>query len=261
VLETLGDLPVRPVATERSSGARRSLASIEGVTVLDHLPPSGSGIVVAHELLDNLAIRRMRGTDEGPREVRITVVDDELHEVLTPLDDLAAPGSLPPGEESIVPVGATAFALEALRVPEPRALLAIDYGSERAGGEVHGYRDHRVVEDVLRNPGGTDITAGVDFGALRHALEAEGLQVFDPVTQRQALTALGFEPWFLTQLERQRDLLNTGRGTEAVRAWGDRSRSTLLVDPGGLGRFRWFLASNVPMPEPPWMSEARTIPD
>ena len=45
--------------------------------------------------------------------------------------------------------------------------LLIDYGGEGGpGGLTHGYRDHRVIEDPLDDPGTADITAGVDFAAM-----------------------------------------------------------------------------------------------
>ena len=173
----------------------------------------------------------------------------------TPIDPAA-------GEETVIPTGATSFVLQTLECPDPRALLAIDYGTEHgAGGAVHGYRHHRVIEDVLRDPGDTDITAGVDFGILRATATSAGHRAFPTISQREALTALGFEPWLLTQLERQGDLLNTGRGGDAVRAWGGRSRAVMLVDPAGLGRFRWFVAANTDIAEPPWLADGRALAD
>ena len=118
-----------------------------------------------------------------------------------------------------------------------------------------------MVEDVLRDPGETDITAGVDFGILRATATSAGHRAFPTISQREALTALGFEPWLLTQLERQGDLLNTGRGGDAVRAWGGRSRAVMLVDPAGLGRFRWFVAANADIAEPSWLSDGRALAD
>jgi SAM-dependent MidA family methyltransferase len=265
MLEHLDDLPLRTIAVERSRGAREILNTIDGVTVLDRVPAGGAGIVVAHELLDNLAFRRVRGTEDGLREVRVAVESDTLVEVLTPLqpgEPRPTPIELSPGEETLIPTGATSFVLQTLECPDPRALLAIDYGTERgAGGAVHGYRHHRVVEDVLRDPGDTDITAGVDFGILRATATSAGHRAFPTISQREALTALGFEPWLLTQLERQGDLLNTGRGGDAVRAWGGRSRAVMLIDPAGLGRFRWFVAANTDITEPPWLSDGRSRTD
>ena len=62
-----------------------------------------------------------------------------------------------------------------------------------------------------------------------------------------------------TELERQQDLLSTGRGAEAVRAWGGRSRASMLADPAGLGRFRWFVVTTPGVAEPTWLRAARAL--
>lgn len=228
--------------------------------------PTGVGVVLAHELLDNLPFRRFRGTDQGLREVRVSIEAGELVETLAVPDPPPwAEGEVLPGRERIVPTGARDLIVQTLLRGggSPRYLLAIDYGSETLeAGEVHGYRRHRVVEDVLADPGRTDITAGVPFADLRGHAAAQSLQAFRTVSQRAALAALGFEPWESATLERQADLLNTGRGAKAVRTWGGRSRAAMLVDPAGLGRFRWFLASTPGLPQPPWLRRAlREEPD
>ncbi len=168
-------------------------------------------------------------------------------------------GPVEPGRERILPTGARELLEKALVTPDgsARYLLAIDYGAEADdAGEVHGYRDHRVVEDVLAEPGFTDITAGVPFTDLRRHASTHGLQAFPSVGQRAALTALGFGTWVSSALERQADLLNTGRGGEAVRTWGERSQAGTLVDPAGLGRFRWFVAATPGLAEPAWLTRA-----
>jgi SAM-dependent MidA family methyltransferase len=268
LLPELADLPLRVTAVERSPGARTALESIDGVTVLRSLDdaPTGAAVVLAHELLDNLAFHRFRGTDEGLREVQVARDGDRLVERLAVADTSPWPdGSITPGHERILPTGAQEFLDRAIRpgTGSPRYLLTVDYGAESDdAGEVHGYRDHRLVEDVLAHPGLTDITAGVPFTDLRRHVQAHGLHAFPSVSQREALTALGFEAWASSALERQADLLNTGRGGEAVRTWGGRSRASMLVDPAGLGRFRWFVVGTSGLPEPPWLTRAlREEPD
>ncbi|HEY6567580.1 MAG TPA: SAM-dependent methyltransferase [Actinomycetota bacterium] len=263
ILPELDDLPMRVTAVERSPGARAALEAIDGITVVSSLPeaPTGTGVVLAHELLDNLAFQRFRGTDEGLRQVCVSIDGDRLVETLTVPEVPPWPdGAIAIGHERILPTGAREFLTRAMRSAggTPRYLMAIDYGSETAdAGEVHGYRDHRVVEDVLAHPGRTDITAGVPFADLGRQAEADGAHAFPSVSQRAALTALGFEAWASAALDRQGDLLNTGRGGEAVRTWGGRSRATMLVDPAGLGRFRWFLVATPGLPEPPWLTRAQ----
>ncbi|HVF07011.1 MAG TPA: SAM-dependent methyltransferase [Actinomycetota bacterium] len=251
---------VRVTTVERSPGARAALETIDGVEVRESMSAISTPIVVlAHELADNLPFRRVRRVAEGLAEVHVGVGDGRLVEVLAPVaDELELPVRLDEGEEAIVPTGAASFVADVLVGPPPRALLMIDYGSDRgAAGPAHGYASHRVIEDLLAAPGETDITAGVDFGFLAHAARANGLQPFPTVTQREALVALGLESWLRTELERQQDLLGTGRGADAVRVWGGRSRATMLADPAGLGRFRWFVVTTPDVEEPAWLRAAR----
>jgi SAM-dependent MidA family methyltransferase len=259
LITELADLEPRISAVERSEGARAMLHSIDGVTVRASLPDGAQpAVIVANELLDNLPFRRVVGTGAGPREAFVDLDGDRLVERLLPTDD--SPLGITPvdGEEAVVPTGAASFLVEALKGTAPRALLAIDYGGDSgAGGPAHGYAAHRVVEDLLAAPGTTDITAGVDFGFLAQAAEAGGLPAFPTVSQHDALVALGLEAWLQTELERQQDLLNTGRGGDAVRAWGGRSRAAMLADPAGLGRFRWFVAATPGVAEPTWLRAAR----
>ena len=132
--------------------------------------------------------------------------------------------------------------------------LLIDYGGVgEPGGSPHGYRAHRPVADLLDRPGETDITSGLDFDLLSRHAEAQGLIAFPSVTQRHALTALGFDHWVHEQLRWQAELLNRREGLDAVRTWSGRSRASLLVDPSALGRLRWLLLATPDLPAPAWM--------
>lgn len=251
---------VHVTAVERSPGARAALEAIDDIEVRESMPAiSTPTVVLAHELADNLPFRRLGRVADGLVEVHVGIDHGLLVEVLAPVTDgLEPPVRLDAGEEAIVPTGAASFVAEALAGAPPRAMLMIDYGSDDGpAGPAHGYAAHRVVEDLLAAPGETDITAGVDFGFLAHAARTNGLQPFPTVTQRQALVALGLESWLRTELEHQQDLLNTGRGADAVRAWGGRSRATMLADPAGLGRFRWFVVTTPGLEEPTWLRDAR----
>jgi SAM-dependent MidA family methyltransferase len=113
------------------------------------------------------------------------------------------------------------------------------------------------VEDLLAAPGAADITAGVDLGWVARHAEQRGLHAFPAVRQSDALLALGFEPWLREELARQQEQLAGGRGLEAVRTWSGRSRASLLVDPGALGRMRWLLLATPELPEPAWLRRAQ----
>jgi NADH dehydrogenase [ubiquinone] 1 alpha subcomplex assembly factor 7 len=252
LVEHLGDLDVTYTAIEKSRGAREALETLEGVEVTERLDDSPQ-LILANELMDNLPFRRLRGTASGTKEVMVGLDGDRFVEHLG--DPSSGGVSVPDGEESVVPEGAVAFIeLLAARLDHPGYALLIDYGGVgEPGGPPHGYRAHRPVEDLLEEPGGTDITSGLDFDLLSRHAESQGLIAFPSVTQRHALTALGFDHWVHEQLRWQAELLNRREGLDAVRTWSGRSRATLLVDPSALGRLRWLLLATPGLHAPSWM--------
>lgn len=258
LLRHLGDLPLNYTAVDRSPGALVELAEIPGVRASTELPPDPH-LILANELLDNLPFRRVRMGPDGPQEIRVGLEGDRLVEVLSPPDDPtreAAEGLLE-GDDGVIAEGALAFADTLGTSLSHGYALLIDYGSEGGGGGgTHGYRDHRVIEDLLEDPGAADLTAGVDFAAVARRARAGGLQAFGSVAQRRALAALGFDGWARRALERQQELLDARDGLEAVRAWSARSKATLLVDPAALGRFRWLLLGSPGLPLPAWLATA-----
>jgi SAM-dependent MidA family methyltransferase len=260
LLEILaGSEPIEYVAVERSRRARWALSRTGAVvrSSVDQLGELRGALVFANELLDNLPFRRVRRRGGTLVEVLVGLDGDRLVEV-----EAGAPAALvslaPPladGGEAALPTGAVTM-IDALadRMRDSYALL-IDYPSER-GRDVHGYRAHRVVSDVLERPGGTDITAGVDFDAVEAHARARGLVVLGRVTQRDALLALGFAGWAGREREGGVGL----PGVEATRAWAGRSRATLLLDPDGLGAHRWLLLATPGLPAPAWLGTARERP-
>ena len=128
-------------------------------------------VVLANELLDNLPFRRLR----GDREIRVGLAGERLVEVETPWG--GEPGAR--DGETIVPVGAFAFIDRLASALIHGYALLIDYGAVgSSGGDFHGYRDHRVIEDVFADPGSNDITAGVDFTSIARHAEGHGLVAF-----------------------------------------------------------------------------------
>jgi SAM-dependent MidA family methyltransferase len=196
-------------------------------------------------------------------EVRVGLDGDRLVEVEVPGDvELAAIApDLEDGGESVIPTGAFAFVDELAGTLGRGYAVLIDYGSNGPqAGEVHGYRGHRVVEDVLADPGSTDVTAGVDLRALADRARAAGLVPFGTVSQEAALRALGIEEWMGGELAHQGELLNAGRGSEAARTWDGRTRARMLVEHSGLGRLRWLVLATPALPEPVWLGRARRGP-
>jgi SAM-dependent MidA family methyltransferase len=245
MLGALDDLDVNYEAIDVSPGARSALATVDGVRSAAELK-GVPHVVVANELLDNLPFRRVR----GDREIRIGLEGERFVEVETPWD--GAPG--PADGETLIPVGAFAFIDRLAQTLERGYALVIDYGAVGSpGGDIHGYRGHRVVQDVLTDPGSSDITAGVDFASIARRAEGRGLIAFPSITQHDALLALGFEGWQREELARQTTLLADRDGLEAVRTWSGRSRATLLIDQSALGRLRWLLLASPGLPSPSWL--------
>jgi SAM-dependent MidA family methyltransferase len=264
LLEERGGPAVDYAVVERSPGARATLADLP-VRVIERMGDAahpGPMVVVANELLDNLPFRRVRGTRDGAVEIHIDADRDGFVEVDVPCDakvaKLAAEqGPLAPGQEVIVPIGAMDFMDELATTLRRGYALLIDYGSVCGpSSDVHGYREHRVLEDVLRDPGSADITAGVDFGAIVRRAQRGGLQSLGLASQRDALLALGFADWNAVQLDRQGSLLARGEGGPATRVWEGRGRAGLLVDPGGLGRQKWLLLATAGLSVPAWLVQA-----
>jgi SAM-dependent MidA family methyltransferase len=237
------------VAVERSDAGRNAIRELVGdrVTVaadLGQIGPDRVGCVVANELLDNLPFHRVRGTREGNVELFVESATDSRFVLVEgqPSAPVLAAGlqQLAPGHEAVVGVEAAAFIDRAASTLAHGFIWLCDYGWSTVTQPtdlVHGYQRHRVEEDVLADPGSRDITAGVDFGDLKRRALARGLPVWGPVTQRDALLALGFRE--LDEEARAAQVRATAArdGVQALRIYSDRNRASLLVDPAGLGRF------------------------
>lgn len=247
VLDALGE-PIqritRYVAVERSASAREALraAGIEVGSTLGELSGGVVGCVIANELLDNLPFHRVKGTGRGIVELFVSLDGDRfvLEERAPSSEDVThlAP-SLRAGEEGVVNLEALRFLDQAAELLDRGYIWLVDYGwpSMEHGALVHGYRDHRLEEDILSNPGSRDITAGVDFDALARHARSRGFNVWGPVTQRDALMAMGYEEWERTALASQGQSLSERRGLEAIRTFSERGRARLLIDPAGPGGF------------------------
>ena len=76
--------------------------------------------------------------------------------------------------------------------------LVVDYGMTerefldppRENGTLRGYHRHRMVDDVLTNPGEVDITASVNFTRVERIAEAIGLEMVPLTRQSQYLVSL-----------------------------------------------------------------------
>jgi SAM-dependent MidA family methyltransferase len=110
---------------------------------------------------------------------------------------------LPEGFTIEVSPAAQQWWRQAAMALESGKLVAIDYGQtadelllpERKEGTLRAYYRHRASSDVLARPGEQDITAHVNFTAIRTAGESAGLKTERYETQAQFLTDIAAQAW------------------------------------------------------------------
>jgi len=186
--------------------------------------PLGPLILIANEFIDALPIRQFvrAGATWRERAVCIgaddafvfcageSVGNDVLPRALREAEaDEGAIAEIRPAAVSLLDT------LAKLAKDAPVAALVIDYGHAESGfgDTLQAVRGHRFA-DPLARPGEADLTAHVDFAALRETAKAFGLAAYGPMPQGEFLLKLGLE----ARLERlcrdatkdQRDALVSG---------------------------------------------------
>lgn len=229
---------MRYVAVEKSAAQRERHP--DGIDSHAEMPSGPfDGVIVANELLDNLAFR-LAVFDQGWREAFIEALPSgEFTERLSaPFDPL--PDVLPPagafGARAPLVDSAAAWVNDARARLRAGSLLVLDYGVARTAELalrpwrtwLRTYRNNERGEHYLRMPGTQDITTDVPFDQLP---EPDSVR-----TQAQFLQLRGID-----------DLVDEGRriwneqaarpGLEAMRMRSRISESEALLDPDGLGGF------------------------
>ncbi|MFA5892082.1 MAG: SAM-dependent methyltransferase [Actinomycetota bacterium] len=246
---------VRYLTVEQDAAARAGLERA-GLPALEALPQEPfTGCLIANELLDNLPFRLARARDGRTVEVRVGLAGNDLMEVeVAAPDDLARALDPPlrPGEERPVSTTAAAFVEDVAGALGRGYVFVFDYGF--AFGEVpepvRGYREHRLVTDLLADPGATDITGPVDFAALCRTAQGFGLEVHGLVTQREALMALGYRRLLDDMRAEQKSLEDTGRWREGIAMYSARGQASMLVAPDGLGALKLAVLATPGLPVP-----------
>jgi NADH dehydrogenase [ubiquinone] 1 alpha subcomplex assembly factor 7 len=165
--------------------------------------PQGPLIVIANEFIDALPIRqfvraggvwRERAVGIGPDGVFAFCAGKNAGEDAFP----AALRAMQPEDGAIAEIRPEAARLlEALakRAKDaPVALLIVDYGHMESGfgDTLQAVRAHRYA-DPLADPGAADLTAHVDFAALKESASALGLAAYGPMPQGEFLLKLGLD--------------------------------------------------------------------
>lgn len=223
------------------------------------------GVMLAHEVLDALAVERVLW--DGSCWRRLGVALD------APAEAAAAPSALrwacagdgSPTEEAWIQAELAALGLEAPEPPLPPGwcselhpelapwlaaaaagleqgqLLVVDYALEarryytsaRREGTLLAYRRQQASGDLLADPGQSDLTAHLCLETLQRAATAAGWQWQGECRQGQALLALGLAQ----ALHRLQD---PARRDSLEERLAERETLLRLVDPAGLGEFRWI---------------------
>jgi len=234
----------RPAIVEVSPRLReRQALALEGqalrwASVAHTLAPI-HGLVLANEVLDAFPVHVLVRTEQGVREVHVDEQDGALVEILRAPShpDLRwrVPDALPVGGRWEVSLGAESWVAQIAAALARGYLLVVDYGGDEAdllsrggAGTVRGFAQHRLLADAFAAPGEHDLTASVNFTAIRRAAEGAGLVQVGAASQREALLALGVREAY-------------GRPAaplDQLRAASRRSAIDVLIDPGGLGAYR-----------------------
>ncbi|MCE2516781.1 MAG: SAM-dependent methyltransferase [Alphaproteobacteria bacterium] len=192
---------------------RQQLEALDGHAVTHHrdlttMPPQPV-VFIANEFFDALPIRQYENTKHGWRERRVAMAENGL--TITTDAGISAgmadeAPSFPPAEigqiaEMAPDLPAIITTMADHITTYGGAALIIDYGKDNPiGDSLQAVRDHQPVH-ILDTPGHADLSAWVDFSAIRAAAEntgaenagAEiaGAEVLGPVGQGEFLKALG----------------------------------------------------------------------
>lgn len=171
---------------------------VHGIHELPEIPT----LIIANEFFDALPIRQFENTADGWRERLVTVDGDEFAFALSPPDPaflmLIPPDRREARAGAVYEVSIPSLSLMrdiAARVNVQRgALLMLDYGyaAPSETSTLQAVSAHRRA-DVLERPGEVDLTAHVDFAALKHVAEAQGAAVLGPAGQGEFLQTLGID--------------------------------------------------------------------
>jgi SAM-dependent MidA family methyltransferase len=229
--------PFRYLAVERGPGGREAIRRL-GLEALDEseVPRGVTGIAFGNELLTAFPVHLLRR--QGGHVIELYVdwagrgfeykdgpLSDPTLEPLAALIEEGAMGAVAPSLRT--------WLATMSEVLDRGYVLLFDYGADRPGPP-RGYRHQRLVEDLLADPGSVDITADVVIPTFLDLARDAGWRAWPPVTQRDALLALGIA----APLERARAQLAVAaddrQGQDARAALWNGAR---LIDPAGPGNF------------------------
>lgn len=172
--------------------------------------PKGHTFYLAHEFLDALPVHLFKRNKHGWREVLVDADRSSLQYALAPgkstLAELFIPKSTKLDEYEVCPdAGVIVEHMSNTLAAYGGSSLIVDYGNDSCGGHsLRSFRNHKIEEDILKDPGSGDITANVDFSFLKRSTKNK-VDVFGPVTQAEFLKRMGIETRYQILLKNAND--------------------------------------------------------
>lgn len=155
------------------------------------------GLIISNEFFDSLPFRIVENFKGKIMEVYVKY-DNKFFEELGELSREAQeylkkfPVKLEKGERAEIRIKDYEFMKEIGKRIKKGGVLTIDYGSEKPKQNTYrAFKNHKVFEDILSEPGERDITADVNFDVLRRAGREEGLEEVFFYSQERFLLEYG----------------------------------------------------------------------
>ncbi len=197
------------------------------------------GVVFANEVLDAFPVHVLARTADGVREVFVDERHGALVETLRPtsLPDLRwrVPERLPLGGRWEVSARAEGWVASLAAALTRGYVIFIDYGGDEdelltrlGAGTVRGFWRHHLLTNPYADPGRHDLTASVNFTAIRRAAEGAGFAFVGRATQREVLLTLGIRDTAARSVSPLAQLRDASH----------RSAIDTLLDPAGFGAFQ-----------------------
>lgn len=199
------------------------------------------GCVFSNELLDALPVHRVIRDGGTTQEIFVEHNGKAFSEAILPLSTCAIAEYfsaqqivLQDGQQAEAGLEACDWIMEVGRRLERGFVLTIDYGHEASdlfdahhmAGTVLAYANHRASEEFYAGAGQQDLTAHVNFTAVRMWGKQSGLEALGLVSQTAFLLALGQRNDFADLYDHRMN------GEEKVRA---RLQLKTLIYPEGMG--------------------------
>ncbi|XP_022904030.1 protein arginine methyltransferase NDUFAF7 homolog, mitochondrial [Onthophagus taurus] len=202
----------RLCATTNLNPDQNAVIYREGMSIIENIPvkwyktlqdvPNVFTLLIANEFFDALPINKFKKTDLGYREILIDIDKDKegcfryvLAKEETPTQKLFLRSDESRENFEISPQSLLMIKEIATRIESDGGFCLIaDYGHNGEGTDTfRAFKDHKQ-HDPLIDPGSADLTADVDFAAIKRAGVEDGkVLAFGPVTQRDFLIKMGIE--------------------------------------------------------------------